>query len=256
MDEKITFENQAGEKLVGTLARPDGSPELGVALGHCFTCSRHIRVLIDLAEGLASAGFLALRFDFSGNGQSEGDFARSTYSKHIGEMKAAAGLLRREGAARIGFCGHSMGAAISLLTASELGDAVGVVTLAGRYGGINPRELLSQTQQAELAQNGRVAFESRNRSLELEEGFFKDAESHDIAAAVADLAAPVLAVHGDQDRIVPVEEARRGRELNPQVHPLIVEGADHMFLQEDHRRRIVEHATDWFRQRLSEQNRG
>jgi hypothetical protein len=74
-----SFTNSIGEKLSGTLHRPNVSSGFGFVLGHCFTCSRHTRILIDLSNALTNLGFCVLRFDFSGNGQSEGRFEDSTY---------------------------------------------------------------------------------------------------------------------------------------------------------------------------------
>ena len=93
MQEQIQFTNLSGEKLAGTLHSPSEDCRCGVILGHCFTCSRHTRVLRDISDGLVDAGFKVLRFDFSGNGQSEGDFSESLYSKQIAEMKTAASYM-------------------------------------------------------------------------------------------------------------------------------------------------------------------
>ncbi|HSO18918.1 MAG TPA: hypothetical protein VLT88_05655, partial [Desulfosarcina sp.] len=98
MEQQIRFDNHLGETLAGTLHRPDRPPVGAVIAGHCFTCSRHTSVLRHICSGLCAAGFLALRFDFSGNGQSQGVFEHSTWSKQIREMEAAVALMQAENA--------------------------------------------------------------------------------------------------------------------------------------------------------------
>ena len=92
-----------------------------------------------------------------------------------------------------------------------------------------------------------MTFVSRGRSLELSESFFGDAQRYDLPAAVAGWLGPLLVVHGDQDEIVPVAEAYRARDLNPDGAQLaIIPAADHMFSQEAHRQKIAELVVDWF----------
>ena len=247
MNDIIHFENDDGEKLAATLQMPEKNSGRAVVMGHCFTCSRHIRLLIDLSRDLARAGFMTLRFDFSGNGQSEGDFAQTSYSKHIGEMKKAVSLVREKGAEWIGLAGHSMGSAVSLLTGADVDDVRAVCTIGGRYSQLNPLHLFTEIQKRELKETGKVSFTSRGKPLELNQTFFQDAVQHDLAKAVQSLNKPLLIIHGDQDDIIPVEAAYQGRDLNPAgVELVIIEGADHMFLSEDHRRRVSDRAVAWF----------
>lgn len=247
MSDIIHFENQDGEKLAGTLEMPEKPTNRAVVMGHCFTCSRHIRLLIDLSQDLARAGYMALRFDFSGNGQSEGDFARTSYSKHIGEMKQAVTMMGRKGAEWIGLAGHSMGAAVSLLTAVEMEEVKAVCTIGGRYSQLDPLHLFSEIQKRELKETGKVSFSSRGQPLELNQTFFQDAVRHDLSQAVESLNKPLLIVHGDRDDIIEVEAAYQGRDLKPSgIDLVIIEGADHMFMEKDHRRLVSDRVVDWF----------
>ena len=90
MEQQIRFDNSMGEALAGTRHQPVGLPVGAVIAGHCFTCSRHTGILRHICSDLCDAGFMALRFDFSGNGQSQGQFEQSTWSKQILEMEAVA----------------------------------------------------------------------------------------------------------------------------------------------------------------------
>lgn len=98
MEQPVHFYNHHGEKLIGTLHLPDGPAHRGVVFGHCFTCSRHTGIIRHICSELEREAFMALRFDFSGNGQSQGRFDESTYSKQIQEMKIATAFIAEKGA--------------------------------------------------------------------------------------------------------------------------------------------------------------
>lgn len=247
MEEKITFTNKEGEELVGTLHRPDDATRYGVVLGHCFTCSRHTRILQRIGKDLASAGYWALRFDFSGNGQSGGEFSRSTFSKQISEVETAMDLLRKKGVERFGLAGHSMGAAIAILTGEGREEVTGVCAIAGRSRSPSAFKFLSEKQREELERTGKVTFESRGRSLALTDTFFSDADRYDLARTIRQYPKPLLVVHGEADEIIPVSEAHHAQEINPDgVELLIIPDADHMFMNEDHRRKVSERVVGWF----------
>jgi putative redox protein len=249
--QQLQFDNHLGETLAGTLHMPESPTTAGVVLGHCFTCSRHTGILRQIAADLATAGIAALRFDFSGNGQSAGDFAQSSFSKHLQEIATAAELLRERGAQAIGLAGHSMGASLAVIAGSQLEGIRTVCALAGRLSGADPSRFLSETQITTLLKEGVVAFESRGRSLQLSQNFVSDAEQFDLPDILENYAIPLLVVHGEQDEIVPVSEAVLAREANPrQVDWRIIANADHMFSNPDHRRQVSELVIRWFETHL------
>lgn len=247
MEQQIQFENHKGETLAGTLHQPQRPLVGAVILGHCFTCSRHTGVLRRICSGLYDAGFAALRFDFSGNGQSQGHFEYSTWSKQILEMEAAIALMQDKGAPWIGLAGHSLGAGIALLTARRLQSVSAICRLAGRIGATGPMHFLTPMQQETLEQTGLVEFTSRGRRLTLNTDFFEDAQQHDLEAVTRSLTIPILVVHGDRDDIIPVSEAYLTQKTNPRMVELaIVAGGDHMFTQPDHQQQVAREVTAWF----------
>jgi len=253
METKVQFTNDRGENLVGNLHTPDRSMRYGVVLGHCFTCSRHTGILRQICQDLTLAGCAALRFDFSGNGQSAGVFEQSTYSKQISEMKSATVFLREQGVRRIGLTGHSMGAVVALLAAVEMSFVDAVCCLAGRLSGMDPLRFLTSGQQVELQKSGRIQFASRGRDLQLTSGFFADAQQFDLPQTIKSLDTPLLIIHGDQDEVIPVDEAHRAYRLNPrQVKMEIIPAADHMFTNADQRRTIANRVVTWFDQQLGQ----
>lgn len=253
MEQLVHFDNQLGEKLIGTLHLPESPTSYGVIFGHCFTCTRHTSIIRHICSELAEENFMALRFDFSGNGQSEGNFAESTYSKQVAEIETATAFISKKGATWIGLAGHSLGAVIVLLTADRMSTIKAVCTLAGRFSGLNATHFLSRNQRKELRNSGRIFFSSRGRSLELSRDFFADAEQYNLPDIISSLQAPLLVVHGDQDEIIPVDEASQAHDLNPEGTRLaVIPGADHMFSLKEHREQISQLVVEWFKKQASE----
>lgn len=247
METDVHFLNLSGERLFGTHHRPGAPSAAGIVMGHCFTCTRHTGILRETASRLAAAGFHVLRFDFSGNGQSQGAFIESSYSKYITEMESAADFLKSCGVTWLGFAGHSMGAAVSVLAASRIAGIRAVCAIAGRLTGLDPSRLFSTDQMRVFQQTGRLEFVSRGRALELDSRFLKDMRLHDIRATVTSLPIPLLIVHGSRDEIVPAREATAARSFNPaHVELLIIEDADHFFSRPDHRDQAAGAIAGWF----------
>jgi alpha/beta superfamily hydrolase len=164
----VRFTNHMNEKLSGTLHRPINDDVqangFGFILGHCFTCSRHTRILIDLSNALTDLGFCVLRFDFSGNGQSEGSFEDSTYTKQIDEMISAAAYMKKNEADHVLIGGHSMGGMVSLFTAARQKDIAGVISLAVGSAPLHPDRLLTDIQKAHLVN---LVLNSTNQNVDL-----------------------------------------------------------------------------------------
>ncbi len=247
MQETVYFANSRGEKLSATLHYDAAGNAPAVILGHCFTCSRHTGILRQTAQELAASGFSALRFDFSGNGQSQGNFADASYSKYITELQSAVRFMTARGASWIGLAGHSMGAAIALLTAVSTREVHALCMLAGRVSVIKTTHFLSDRQRAELQRHGQVSFTSRGRSLTLKKHFFADAESFSIPDALQHLKIPLLVVHGENDTIIPADDARTAKRLKPeQTELMVVPGGDHMFSNPAHRQQVAAGVRRWF----------
>ena len=247
MEEQIHFINHDGENLAGTLHLPDETSQFGIVLGHCFTCTRHTTILRKLAKDLTGKGFIVLRFDFSGNGQSEGEFSHSTYSKQITEMQKAAEIVASKGASWIGMAGHSMGGLISFLTASQTDSVNAVCTIGSRITAMKATHFLSQTQRDILKDAGEVTFTSRGRFLTITKDFFSDADHFELQTILQTFHKPLMIVHGDQDEIVPVKEAIKAKEINhSSINLEIIADADHMFSRTDHREMVSVLVVDWF----------
>lgn len=251
MEQQVRYKNIYGETLAGTLHLPDKSSDRGIVLGHCFTCTRHTGILRRIAKDLSYAGFVVLRFDFSGNGQSQGEFGESTYSKQVAEMQTAADVIASHGAAWIGMAGHSMGGLISFLTAAQNENVKAVCTIGSRISGMKVTGFLSRTQREILEKTGEVTFTSRGRFLKITEDFFADADRFDLPHILNSFDRPLLMVHGDQDEIIPVREAYKARKMsNGDVQLEVISGADHMFSREEDRKTVSQLVVNWFKNQI------
>jgi len=251
VEQQVRYKNLYGETLAGTLHLPKEPSDRGIVLGHCFTCTRHTGILRRIAKDLSNAGFIVLRFDFSGNGQSEGEFTESTYSKQVTEMQTAADVIASHGAARIGMAGHSMGGSISFLTAAQDENVKAVCTVGSRISGLKVTGFLSRTQREILEKTGEVTFTSRGRFLKITDEFFTDADRFDLPQILQSFDKPLLMVHGDQDEIIPVREAYKAREMsNGGAQLEVISGADHMFSREEDRQAVSQLVVNWFKKKI------
>src|SRR5215475_12430017 len=129
--EKFQFEGEGGHQLAAALDLPDGSVPTAYALfAHCFTCGKDVLAARRIAVALAARGIATLRFDFTGLGSSEGDFANSTFSSNVADLVRAAGHLRETRQAPTILIGHSLGGAAILAAAGQIPEAKAVVTIA------------------------------------------------------------------------------------------------------------------------------
>ncbi len=203
--ESIRFVGSQGAELAGVLHRAD-PPALGsVLLAHCFTCSKDVRTLRRLAGGLADAGYTTLRFDVTGLGDSDGDFARTTVSANASDLVRAATTLIERGFGPCVLIGHSLGGAAAILAASRLKTVRALVTIGAPSSVGHVTELFAGHLD-ELRANGRAKVRIGGRPFELEQGFVDDLARHDVKTAIGELDRPVLVIHARDDEVVSYEQ--------------------------------------------------
>ena len=128
--ERFDFPNAQGQKLAALLDRPAGEPRAYALFAHCFTCGKDIHAAKCVAEGLTALGIAVLRFDFTGLGSSEGEFANTSFFSNVADLVAAANELRSRARAPAILIGHSLGGTAVLAAAAEVPEARAVVTIA------------------------------------------------------------------------------------------------------------------------------
>src|SRR3954466_1207703 len=128
--ERFQFTGEGGHQLAAALDTPDGAIHAYALFAHCFTCGKDVLAAKRIAVALAAEGLGVLRFDFTGLGSSEGDFANSTFSSNVADLVRAADHLRATRKAPAILIGHSLGGAAVLAAAEQIPEARAVVTIA------------------------------------------------------------------------------------------------------------------------------
>lgn len=206
--ERVSFVGGSRARLVGVLHRPGSVARGSVLLAHCFTCTKDIHTMTRLARALADAGYAAFRFDFTGRGESAGDFSTKTLSGNVTDVVRAATTLIERGSGPCGLVGHSLGGAAVLLAAGHLHTVRSVVTIGTPSDAEHVRHLFADAEPQLLAE-GRAEIVIAGRRFDLEAGFVHDLAVHDLCEAAASLGRPYLIVHCDDDDVVPVGEGAR-----------------------------------------------
>ncbi|KAI3443624.1 hypothetical protein Pfo_000289 [Paulownia fortunei] len=230
MQQKITILNKRGEKLVGVL-HETGSTKI-VVLCHGFCSSKENNTMVNLAVVLENEGISAFRFDFSGNGESEGSFQYGNYSSEAEDLRAVIEYFTGVNRLTVAVLGHSKGGNVVLLYASKYHDIGAVVNVSGRYDlkrGIEER--LGEKFLERLKKDGYIDVKTRTGVVDYqvtEESMMErlNTNMHEACFSI-DGRCRVLTVHGSADEIIPVEDALEFAKIIPNHRLQIIEGADH-----------------------------
>lgn len=204
--ERITFAGHNADQLAARLDLPEG-PVLATALfAHCFTCSKDIPAARRIAARLASMGIAVMRFDFTGLGHSEGEFANTSFTSNVQDLVAAAGYLTQRGMAPSILIGHSLGGAAVLKAAGQVTGIRAVVTLGAPS---DPEHVTHNFADAlpEIHETGRAKVNLGGRPFTISREFVEDVSGTALSEAIGALNAALLVMHAPLDDIVGVENA-------------------------------------------------
>ena len=206
--QKITFPGSQGFPLAARLDHPPG-PVLAYALfAHCFTCSSQVLAAKYIAGELAKAGIAVLRFDFTGLGSSEGDFANTNFSSNVEDLVAAADYLRANFQAPRLLIGHSLGGAAVLSAAGEIPEARGVVTIGAPADVEHVTHHFSPSLK-EIEEKGVADVTLAGRTFSIQKQFIEDLQASVLEDKIANLHRGLLILHSPLDHVVGIENASR-----------------------------------------------
>ncbi len=207
--EKVLFENGRGERLAGRLDLPaEGEPFALALFAHCFTCSKDIPAAGRISRALAAEGIGVLRFDFTGLGGSDGEFANESFSSNVEDLVAAAEHLRTHHRAPGLLIGHSLGGAAVLAAAGRIPDVRAVATIAAPSDPAHVRHLLREKEETILTQ-GSGEVEIGGRRFRIARQFLTDLDEQSLEDDLAELRRALLVFHSPVDDVVGIEHARR-----------------------------------------------
>jgi uncharacterized OsmC-like protein/pimeloyl-ACP methyl ester carboxylesterase len=226
--DRVTFKSHAGDDLAARLDLPDG-PHLATALfAHCFTCSKDIVAARRIAARLAAMGIAVLRFDFTGLGHSGGEFANTTFTSNVDDLKAAAEYLSGRGMAPDLLIGHSLGGAAILRAAPEIASAKAVATINAPF---DPGHVTHNFGDAlgKIHEKGSAEVCLGGRPFRISRDFLEDVQAHRTGPAIASLGKALLILHAPRDNVVGIDNATRI--FTAARHPksfVTLDGADHL----------------------------
>ena len=203
---KVEFAGAQGHMLAARLDMPELSPGAFAVFAHCFTCSKDTRAAAYISAALVAQGIAVLRFDFTGLGGSEGDFANTNFSSNVGDLVAAADWLRREHSAPQLLVGHSLGGAAVLAAAPRIPEARAVATVNAPA---HPAHVLQHLVQAksEILAQGEAEVQLGGRPFRLKRQFIEDIEGHKLDVIVARLGKALMVFHAPHDQTVGIDNA-------------------------------------------------
>jgi putative redox protein len=206
--EKVSFAGHDGSALSARLDLPAGPVLASALFAHCFTCGKDIPAARRIAGRLAAMGIAVLRFDFTGLGHSEGEFANTGLSANVADLEAAASYLTTHGLAPGLLIGHSLGGAAALRAAPRIGSVRAVATIGAPF---DPCHVTGHFAEAlpRIEAEGAAEVMLGERSFRISRDFLRDICAENLEADVRGLGRALLILHSPRDEVVPIDNAAK-----------------------------------------------
>lgn len=228
--ESVTFEGSDGSSLDARLQLPEYPPRAFALFAHCFTCGKDSRAATTVTNALVEAGFGVLRFDFTGLGSSEGDFANTDFSSNVEDLVAAAEWLDAHHSAPRLLVGHSLGGTAALVAATRLASVDAVATIGAPSDPAHVTHLFDGRLD-DLGADGTAEVSIAGRSFRVKASLIEDLRGQRVLDAVAALRRPLLIFHSPVDEVVSVDHAATIFEAARHPRSFVsLDTADHLLL--------------------------
>ena len=229
--EKIEFKGAFGDTLSAKIDYPEGGVKSWVLFAHGFSIGKDLKPIRTISKALVEDGFGMLRFDFTGLGESEGNFSDTNFTSNCDDIRQAAGYLRDHHHAPCVLIGHSFGGTAALKVADEIPECKAVATIGSPC---DTTHIVHQfaDQLEEIEEEGEAKVLLGGRPFIIKEQFLDDIGNHDIAKEIGDLERALMIFHSPQDRVVSIDNA--GHIYGMARHPksfVSLDGADHLLLK-------------------------
>lgn len=251
---RIEFTGSQGNKLSGLLESPDGDIRGWVLFAHCFTCGKDIAAASRISRALGARGFAVLRFDFTGLGSSDGDFANTNFSSNVDDLVQASNYLRDHHHAPSLLIGHSLGGTAILKAALEIPEARGVVTIGSPANAVHVEKLFRRSLDT-INTEGEATVSLAGREFRIKKQFVDDIRDQ-AETSVGSLNKALLILHSPVDTIVSIDQAQKL--YKHAQHPksfISLDDADHLLSKTADAEYAAETITAWASRFLPEQNK-
>jgi len=202
----VSFPGASGATLAARLDAPAERPLAYALFAHCFTCSKDTKAATTISAALAERGIAVLRFDFTGLGGSEGDFANTNFSSNIGDLVAAADFLRKNHRAPAILIGHSLGGTAVLAAAPHIPECTAVATIGSPLDPEHVLHLIKGSAQT-IEREGEAEVEIAGRTFRVKKQFLDDIRGQKLGEIIARLRKALMVMHSPRDAIVGIENA-------------------------------------------------
>ena len=226
---KINFPNQNGQQLAARLELPSNQEAHNFAIfAHCFTCNKNLSAVRNIGRALNNEGIAVLRFDFTGLGESEGDFENTNFSSNIQDLIAASDYLTQHYKAPSILIGHSLGGAAVLFAGKQI-ESIQAVATIGAPSSPDHVQHLFKSDVDEIRKTGIAKVFIGGRTFTVKKEFLDDIEAKSMEYTVKELRKPLLVIHSPQDDTVGIQNAK---EIYHHAHHpksfISIDGADHL----------------------------
>ena len=231
--DRFEFPGSSGAMLAGRLDRPIGRARATALFAHCFTCSKDLAAVTRISRALAARGIAVLRFDFTGLGHSEGEFASTGFSSNVADLVAAAAALREQGTPPDLLIGHSLGGAAVLAAAGQVPEARAVATIGAPADPAHVEQLFVGSRE-EILREGEAEVELVGRRFKIRREFLEDLQEQKLEDSIRGLKRALLVMHAPLDATVGIDNATRI--FSAAKHPksfVSLDSADHLLTRRE-----------------------
>ena len=227
--QKLEFKNRFGHDLSARLDIPEGGNFRALALfAHCFTCGKNLKSMGHISKGLTDQGIGVFRFDFTGLGESEGEFAETNFSSNVTDLVDAALFLKTQFQSPSIIIGHSLGGAAVLQAATHIETVNAIITIGAPC---NPEHVshLFASSEEEIIEKGEATVILAGRPFCIKKQFIDDLEDQRMTETIRRLKRPLLVLHSPIDNTVSIENA--AHIFTSARHPksfISLDNADHL----------------------------
>jgi uncharacterized OsmC-like protein/pimeloyl-ACP methyl ester carboxylesterase len=226
---KLSFNNATGDVLSAKLSLPPNqNPHNYVVFAHCFTCTKNLKAIHNISGALTSLGFGVLSFDFTGLGESEGEFSRTNFSSNIDDLLAAAGFLEKEFMPPTLIIGHSLGGAAAIIAASRINSIKAVAVIGSPSDPEHVLKLLSEDLET-INKKGEAHVNIGGQQFRIKKQFVEDLQKQSLKETLGKLRKSFLIMHSPQDKVVGINNS--AELFKAAHHPksfVSLDGADHL----------------------------